>query len=353
MTAASVPPRSTRFPQPSRGQLIGAARTGAAVLGALAIFGLLVTIKGADAFTVYHDVWDSLFSHVSVTGTLVKSSPIILAALAVTVPAKAGLVNVGGEGQLIIGGVAAAGVYLAMGPSAPGGVVLIGMAVAAALAGALWAGLAAVLRLKWGINEAVSTLLLNYVALNVMYFLIYDRWKDPHGSGQPATRPLPVAQRLPLIGTSKVHTGLIVSLVAVVVVAWVLKSTRWGFKLRVVGGNSEAARRAGMTVGMLILSSMAIGGALAGLGGFSQLAGAEFKLRPDFLVTYGYTAFLASWLARHRPYGVALAAILLAGITVAGDSLQIDSQLPAACVNILMALLLLATFGWSRKAVAA
>lgn len=338
---------------PSRQQLRGALRTGAAVGGALAIFGLLVTLKGADAIAVYRDLSTSLFRHVAVTGTLVKASPIILAALAVTVPAKAGLVNVGGEGQLIMGGVAAMGVSLAIGSDLPGLLVMILMAVAAAVIGGLWAGIAALLRLTSGINEAVSTLLLNYVALNVMYFLIYDRWKDHHGSGQPVSRPVPVSQRLPLIGTSKVHFGLILALVAVGILAWALKSTRWGFKLRVVGGNSEAARRAGMTVGGLVLSSMLVGGALAGLGGFTQLAGAEFKLRPGFLVTYGYTAFLASWLARHRPYGVLMAAVLLSAITIGGDSLQIDSQLPAACVNILMALLLLATFGWSRKAVTA
>jgi simple sugar transport system permease protein len=213
----------------------------------------------------------------------------------------------------------------------------------------LWSAIAAGLRLLVGINEAVTTLLLNYLAINVMLFLIYDRWKDRNGSGQPATRPLPVGERFPLLGSSKVHDGLILAIVATGVVFWLLRSTRWGFRLRVVGGNPEAARRAGIRVGFTMLSAMAVGGALAGLGGVAQLAGAEFKLRPGFLLTYGYVGFLASWLAKHKPVNVAIAAVALAAISVSGDSLQLDSALPAATVNVLMALVLLAVFGWTRS----
>jgi len=129
----------------------------------------------------------------------------------------------------------------------------------------------------------------------------------------------------------------------------VLRTTTWGFRLRVVGGNPEAARRAGLRVGGLLVTAMLVGGALAGLGGFTQLAGAEFKLRSGFLLGYGYVAFLASWLARHRPIGVALACVLLASISIGGDSLQLDSALPAASVNILMALILLGVFGFSKR----
>jgi simple sugar transport system permease protein len=186
-----------------------------------------------------------------------------------------------------------------------------------------------------------------------MLFLIYDRWKDRNGSGQPATRPLPVGERFPLLGTSKVHAGLVVAIVATVGVFWLLRSTRWGFRLRVVGGNPEAARRAGIRVGLTMLSAMAVGGALAGLGGVAQLAGAEFKLRPGFLLTYGYVGFLASWLAKHKPVNVAIAAVALAAISVSGDSLQLDSALPAATVNVLMALVLLAVFGWTGSKVVA
>jgi len=143
-----------------------------------------------------------------------------------------------------------------------------------------------------------------------------------------------------------------VILVLLVVLTFVLQQTRFGRHIYAVGGNAEAARRAGLRVGGLALAAMAVGGALAGLGGLTQLAGAEFKLRSGFLAGYGYIGFLASWLARHKPIGVAISAIVLAAIVIGGDSLQIDSKLPAASVNVLMALTLLIVFGFGRKRVA-
>jgi ABC-type uncharacterized transport system permease subunit len=324
------------------------ARWGLALVGAAATFGLLVMTKGTNPVEVYSSMSEALTSGTALGGILLKATPLILAALAVTVPAKAGLVNVGGEGQLVMGGVFAAGTSLYLPDGTPGGLLLVLMCLAAGVGGALWALLAAVLRLAVGINEAVSTLLLNYLAINVMLYLIYDRWKDPLGSGQPASEPIPVAERFPLLGSTKVHAGILVAISAAVLVWWLLRSTRWGFQLRVVGGNPEAARRAGIRVGLTLVLAMVLGGALAGLGGVAQLAGTEFKLRPGFLLTYGYVGFLASWLARHKPIHAAVGAVVLAAISVSGDSLQIDSALPAATVNVLMALVLLAVFGWTK-----
>jgi ABC-type uncharacterized transport system permease subunit len=322
-----------------------------AILGAAVVFGLLVLTKGANPVDVYRSMLESVRGSSSIEGILLKATPLIFAAIAVAVPARAGMVNVGGEGQLVMGAVFAMGASLAIDGSLPGQTALVVMCIAGAVGGALWAGIAVVLRLAVGINEAVSTLLLNYLAINVMLFLIFDRWKDREGSGQPATRALVTSERFSLLGSSKVHAGLVVAVVSVGVVWWLMRSTRWGFRLRVVGGNPEAARRAGIGVGATLISAMLVGGALAGLGGVAQLAGAEFKLRQGFLVSYGYMAFLASWLARHKPVNVAVAAVVLAAISVAGDSLQLDSSLPAATVNILMALVLLAVFGWTRQKV--
>jgi general nucleoside transport system permease protein len=325
------------------------ARPALGALLALAAFSAFLLFKGTNPISVLVDMVQSTFTDRASWGAIaIRACPIVLGALAVTVPARAGLVNVGGEGQLLFGGLAGMGMALALNGRLVSGPTLVLMAIAAALGGAALAGLAVALRVWVGINEAVTTLLLNYVALNIQRFLIFDRWKDRNGSGQPATRPLADAERLPILG-GRVHAGIVIGLVAVVVVALLFARTRWGFRLRVVGGNPEAARRAGMSVNRLIVTSMVVGGALAGLGGFAQLAGAEFTLRQGFLATYGYTAFLASWLARHRPIGVLFASVLLAGLAVGGDSLQIDSKLPAASVNVLMALVLLGAFGLSRK----
>ncbi len=345
MTAIGLPSPDTRAAKLAEGTI----RWIVALGGAVVVFGCVIWAKGVSPVAAYQEMVSAIFSNGSWVDILIKSTPIILAALAVAVPARAGLTNVGGEGQLVLGGVAAAGVVRWLGEGAPSAVTLTVMLIAAAIAGALWAGIAGVLREGLGINEAVTTLLLNYLAIDLMLYLIYDSWKDPLGSGQPASPQLPVAARLPLVGTTGLHMGFVIAVIATVAVWAVLRYTTWGFRLRVVGGNPEAARRAGYRVGALMLGAMLVGGALAGIGGFTQLSGAEFKLRPGFLLQYGYIAFLASWLARHHPVRVALASIVLAALTIAGDSLQIDSGLPAASVNILMALVLLAVFGWTGK----
>jgi simple sugar transport system permease protein len=320
-----------------------------AIGGALALFAVLLLAKGTDPLLVFGNVWNFVLTDpASLEQILVKAAPFALAALAVVVPAKAGMVNVGGEGQVLMGAVAAAGAALMLSGMA-GPLVIVAMFVAGALAGALWAGIAALLRLVVKVNEAVSTLLLNYIALDVLLFLIYQPWKDPHGSGQPATSPLDGAATLPVFSGTKVHIGVLVALIAVPVVWAVLRWTSWGYRLSVVGGNPEAARRAGMPVGRLLLTTMLVGGALAGLAGVLHVAGVEYKLRPGFAVFIGYTGFLASWVGRHRPVAVLLAAAAFAAITVSGDSLQIDSGLPAATVNVLTGLVLIGVLGWTSK----
>lgn len=345
MTAIGLPSPDTRAGRLAEGTI----RWVVAIGGAIVVFGAVIWAKGVSPVLAYQEMVAALVGGGSWVDILTKATPIIFAALAVAVPARAGLTNVGGEGQLVLGGVAAAGVVRMMGEGAPSAATLTLMLIGAAIGGALWAGIAGVLREGLGINEAVTTLLLNYIAIDVMLYLIYDSWKDPAGLGQPASPQLPVEARLPLVGTTGLHMGFVIAVIATAAIWAVLKYTTWGFRLRVVGGNPEAARRAGYRVGALMLGAMLVGGALAGIGGFTQLAGAEFKLRPGFLLQYGYIGFLASWLARHHPVRVAVAATVLAALTIAGDSLQIDSGLPAASVNILMAFVLLAVFGWTAK----
>jgi general nucleoside transport system permease protein len=355
MTVIDTPPVTTMPPvgiavARTDRRLSGVRRLVVASVGALGVFAVLMLLKGVNPLAAYRDMITSTLGDTSqIGGILVRATPILLAALAVSIPARGGLINVGGEGQLIVGGIAAMGVSLANGGTMPGPLTLVLMGLAAALAGGLWSALAAVLRISVGIAESVTTLLLNYIALDLMFFLIYDRWKDRAGSGQPATRAVRAAERLPLWASSRVHLGLVIALIAVVIVFAAFRWTSWGFRLRVVGGNTEAARRAGLGVRSLLLSSMFVGGALAGLGGFAQLAGAEFKLRSGFLFGYGYVAFLASWLVRHRPLGILFSAMLLSTIAISGDSLQLDSKLPAASVNVLMALILLGAFGVAGK----
>jgi len=310
---------------------------------ALVIFGAFVAARKVDVIGMYASMWDStIASHYGLGQVLSKLGPFALAAMAVAIPARAGLVNIGGEGQLVIGATAAGGVALALGSHVTGTPAIVLMAIAGAGAGALWAGVAAALKLAGNVNEAISTLLLNYVGADVLAYLVYGPWKDAAGNGQPASRPLPANDMLPVLSLAGAHIGFLIALAVVALVALVMARTRWGFSLRAIGGNPEAGRRAGLAVAGLTLSAMLVGGALAGLGGAIQFTGLEGQLRPGLAAGFGYTGFLASWLGRHHPGRVVLAAFLLAVIVVGGDSLQITSHLPGAAVNVLMALVLLA-----------
>jgi ABC-type Mn2+/Zn2+ transport system ATPase subunit len=180
---------------------------------ALVIFGAFVLAKGADPVRMYADVWASTFGDAAQLQTvLVRFAVLLLAGLAVAVPARAGLLNVGGEGQIVVGAVAAAGVGLATDQRLPGGLVLVLMIGAEAGARAAWAAIAGVLRLIVHVNEAITTLLLNYVAIDVLLFLIYEPWKDASGFGQPSSRPLADGARLPLLSGTTINVGLILAL---------------------------------------------------------------------------------------------------------------------------------------------
>ncbi len=314
-----------------------------AYVAALVAFGLLAAIKGADPFSVFHSMFTSTFADWdSIQQTLLRSIPIMLAALAVAVPARAGLVNVGGEGQIIMGAVAATGVGVAIGAHVPGPFSWLAMSLAGIVAGAIWAGIAGVLRSTLNANESVVTLLLNFIANDIMLYLIYQPWKDPNGSGQPQSKPLDHSAVLPKIFGSTLNLGLIIALLVALGVWYLLKRTGWGFALRVVGGNPTAARRSGLPVKSLLISSMLVGGALAGLGGALNLAGVEAQLRPGITITFGYIGFLASYLARHDPWKVVLVSIVFSAIALSGNRLQLDDGLDGQIVNVLLGAIVLA-----------
>lgn len=341
-------PTARRGQRPAARILPVLARWTGAIGAALLIFSVLLLVKGSSPIDAYASMWDSTFNRSrSVQEIFIQMTPLVLGALAVAVPARAGLTNVGGEGQIIVGAVAACGAFLLLGDETAGGVLLVAMVLASVLAGALWAGLAAVLRLVAGVNEAISTLLLNFVALDLLLFLIYQPWRES-SVGQPTTRELVDTAKLPVLTAgSRVHMGIVVAVVLVVVVHLALSRTRWGFCISVAGGNAEAARRAGLNVGFLVFSALVVGGALAGLAGMIQFSGVEYKLRPGFGHELGYTAFLACWLARHKPFPILVAAFVFAALSVAGDSLQLDSGVPAASINVLTALILIAVLGFT------
>ena len=318
-------------------------------LVALAIFGVIALNRGANPFGVFGAMLQSsVLSWGSIEQVILRAIPISLAALAVAVPAKAGLVNVGGEGQLIMGAVAATGVGVAVGASVPGPFSWLLMALAGAAAGAMWAGISGALRIFLKANEAVTSLLLNFVANDIMLYLIYQPWRDKFSSGQPQSQPLSHAAQLPSIFGSQLNYGAIAALTLTIGTWYLIKRSHWGFALRVVGGNQEAARRAGLPIKKLMLSSMLVGGTLAGLGGMLNLAGLEIQLVPGITTSFGYVAFLASWLGRHDPVKVVISSLVFSAIALSGNGIQLSFGLDGSITDVLLALIVAAPLFLSK-----
>ena len=209
------------------------------------------------------------------------------------------------------------------------------MVVAGLLGGGLWGLIPGALRAWFGASEIITSLMLNYVAILFSEYLVHGPWRDPQAFGFPGTPPLPDAAWLPNWGTTRVHLGLLFGLVAAVALWVMLRRTRWGYEIGVMGENPRAALYAGMPTKRTILLVMAVSGALAGLAGMSEVAGIGHQLQRNLSPGYGYAAIIVAWLGRLHPFGAVLVAFLLAALTVGGDQIQMSLGLPAAIAPML------------------
>jgi ABC-type uncharacterized transport system permease subunit len=329
-----------------------AAVTAALVAGALILFSVLLLTSGKSPLDTYASLLRSTLGNAfGFEEVFVKLIPLLFTALAVTLPARLGLVNVGGEGQLHLGALFAAAAALAFGEATPGWLGFPVGILAGMVGGAVWALVPALLR-SWGwLNETISTLLLNYVALRVVDFFVYGWMRDPGSANVPQTRAFGPGFHWPSFA-GRVHVGLFLALVALAMAALVLDRTRWGYEIRAIGGNPVASHRHGLPLARTTVAVLCVGGALAGLAGAGEILAIQGRLRPHFSADYGYLGFLISWLAGHRPLRILVMGFLVAVIATGGDSLQLDQGLPSATVSILMALLLMVVLARGVKRVA-
>jgi ABC-type uncharacterized transport system permease subunit len=312
---------------------------------ALVVFAGVLVVFGKNPIKAYVDIFGStLGSAYGFSETLVKMTPLVLTAVAVAVPARIWLINVGGEGQLYIGAIFATWGALTFGPL-PAWLLLPLMVGLGFLGGGLWGLIAGLLRARGWVSETISTLLMNYVAILALHYLVFGPWKDPEGVNYPQTAEFAPAATLPVLGQSRVHLGLALGLLAVALFAFLLSRTRWGLEMRAIGGNADAARRNGLPVGRYVVALMFIGGGLAGLAGMCEVSAIQGRLRPSLSPGYGYTGFLISWMAGGHPLGILGAAFLLAVVTAGGDILQMTQAIPGSVVNILMAVILFVILG--------
>jgi ABC-type uncharacterized transport system permease subunit len=311
-----------------------------AIAVALAVFSVLLLVQSRNPIETYQDIFNStLGSSYGRSEVGVKMIPLLLCALAVAVPARVGLVNVGGEGQLYIGALFASWAALTF-TDLPRYLMLPFMLVLSVVGGALVALGPALLRARGWMNETISTLLLNYLAILVVQYFVFGPWKDPLSANFPQSEDFPAAAQLPNLGTTRLHAGILIALAAVAILYFILRFTRWGYEMRAIGGNWDASRRAGIPIAAYIIGTLLIGGALAGIAGFGEVSAIQGRLRPSLSPGYGYLGFLVSWLAGHNPLTIVVMAGLLAVLSAGGDSLQINQGLPFASVNLLLALTL-------------
>ena len=320
----------------------------AGVVLALAVFAVFLAASGRDPADSLLQAWNGVMgSSLGLSEVGVTMIPLLLTALATAIPTRVGLVNVGGEGQLYVGALTATGVALFF-PVGQAWLMLPVMALAGCAGGGLWAAVAALLRRWRGVNEVISTLLANYVAILLVELFVFGPWKNPQGLGYPYTTPFHVASIFPAIADTRFHWGFLAPLIALVITYVIVSRTVWGFKMRAVGGNPEAARRRGIAVDRYMIAAMVAGGALAGLAGMVEVAGIHHDLRPGISNNLGYLGLLASWLAGHNPAVIVAACFMIAVFLEAGDVLQLTVGLPSAAGLVLIGLALFFVLGLRR-----
>lgn len=336
--------RIERVPSPSRAAT--ALVTVLSLVLALVFGGAVLLLAGENPLLVYGAMLAGSVGDVNgLAETLVKTTPLLLAGLGVSVAFRMQLWNIGAEGQLYWGAIFATGTALFLLPNAPGWVLIPAMIVAGLLGGGLWGLIPGALRAYFGASEIITSLMLNYVAILFSEYLVHGPWRDPQAFGFPGTPSLPDAGWLPNWGTTRVHLGLAFGLIAALLLWIMLRRTRWGYEIGVIGESPRVAHYAGMPTKRTILLVMALSGALAGLAGMSEVAGIGHQLQRNLSPGYGYAAIIVAWLARLHPFGAILVAFLLAALTVGGDQIQMSLGLPAAIAPMLQGTILFFLLG--------
>jgi ABC-type uncharacterized transport system permease subunit len=269
----------------------------------------------------------------------IKAAPLVIIAVGLSFGFRANVWNIGAEGQYVLGALAATGVALATW-ELEGAWILPAMCVAGVLGGMAWAAIPAALKTRLGVNEILTSLMLTYVAVQLLYYLMNGPWKDPEGFNFPQTRLFNMSQTMPMLGNTIVHLGVPLA-AAIAVVAWfVMTRTTFGFQIRAVGRAPQAARYAGFDANRTIWTTLLLGGGLAGLAGTFEAAGTFGQMTPQFPVGYGFTAIIVAFLGRLHPLGIILAGVVMAVTYIGGETAQTRLGLPDAAAGLFQAMTL-------------
>lgn len=335
----------------ARGALVARERVPRAaliVVGVLVVFALLLLADGKDPIRAYRDTAVYVFGNFyGFSELLVRMTPLLLTAVAVALPTRLGLINVGGEGQLYMGAwLATAGALYCS--ALPAFLLLPLMIVLGFVGGGVWAALPGAMRAAKLVNETISTLLLNYIAPLIVSFFIFGPWRAPESASYPQSPAFVPAARLPSFFGTRVHLGLLLGVICLVLFSLLMNRTRWGLEMRAIGGNAEASLRLGIPVPAYMIAAMTIAGGIAGIAGMAEVSAIQGRLVAGVSPGYGFMGFLVAWLAGGSAIGIVVMAFLFAVVSSVGDILQITQSVPSAVVNLLMAVILFIVLGQRR-----
>ena len=325
-----------------------------AIVIALILGGILITAAGGDALKSYAHIADASFGDIGVlSDTIVKATPILLTALACSVAFRMKLWNIGAEGQFIMGAFGASAVVLA--PIVPAEasrwLFIPVMAMAGMAAGAIWGFIPGYLKAKFNVNEIISTLMLNYIAIAWINFWIFGVWSEggfqmspkfPEAAWLP--RLSEYAKAIPFFRGLTTHAGLLLGIVAAVVLWFIVYRSRWGYEIRLIGDNPHAAKYAGISITRNTVWVMMLSGALAGLGGMSEVSGVVHRLQTAPIAAgYGFTGIIVAWLAKLNPLVIILVSVLFGALILAGREIQ-PSGIPKMIQGIILVCLIASDF---------
>ena len=331
-------------------RMLPAVPTLCALLGTMLLFALFLFAQGAPALEAIALIGQGAFgSSFAWQNTLQRAAPLMLTALCVALPARAGLVIIGGEGALALGGLAAALLPAALPGLSPAPMLAL-MAAAGMAAGGAWIALAGWLRQARGVNETIGSLLLAYIAIALFKHLVEGPLRDPGSLNKPSTLPLPPSLMIGPLPGMDVHWGLVWGALACLG-AWVLvRHSVFGFALSVVGGNMRTAQLVGLPVRRLTLIACTLGGAAAGLAGMLEISAVHGSANSSLLAGYGYSGILVAFAARQNPLAIVACAMLIGGIESSGGLLQRRLDLPDATTLVLQGLLFTNLLAWEACA---
>jgi simple sugar transport system permease protein len=325
-----------------------------AVVVALILGGIVIALIGGNPFAIYAHIAKSSFGDIGVlSDTLVKATPIIFTALACSVAFRMKLWNIGAEGQFVMGAFGAGAIVLApvLPAVTPAWIFIPVMMIAGMITGGIWGLIPGLLKARFNVNEIISSLMLNYIAISWMNFWIFGVWSEggfqmspkfPDNAALP--RLLNLASTFPIFRGLTTHLGLLIGIVAAIILWFVIYRSRWGYEVRLIGDNPEAAKYAGININRNIILAMTISGALAGLGGMSEVTGVIHRLQTSPVAAgYGFTGIIVAWLAKLNPLVVIIVSVLFGALILAGREIQ-PSGVPKMIQGIILVCLIASDF---------